>query len=174
MLAVLAPGYGGGPEQRFLQSLAARLAAAEMASQAVQFSIQGKRPSTAYATEMDDLRRVRDTVIERASGRITLIGRSFGADVHLLGRPGALVVSGYPIAPPGRPRPHDEAALLALRCPTLIIQGDHEELGPLAVLEAIAAKNLRITIAVIKGAKHAHGRHEREAVDAVAAWLAKV
>ena len=88
--------------------------------------------------------------------------------------PDALAVLGYPIAPPNRARPEDEAALLALRCPTLIVQGDHDELGPLEVLECIAAQNPNITLAVITGAKHSYGRREGEAVEATAQWLAKI
>ena len=43
--------------------------------------------------------------------------------------PDALVILGHPIAPPGRPRPADEAALLGIGCPTLVVQGDRDPFG---------------------------------------------
>jgi len=85
--------------------------------------------------------------------------------------PDALVILGHPISPPGRPRPADEAALLAIACPTLVIQGDRDELGPLAVLERIAGQNPRIDLVVLRGAGHEYGSHEAEAIEAAARWL---
>lgn len=88
--------------------------------------------------------------------------------------PDALVVIGHPIAPPGRPRPRDEAALAAVRCPTLVVQGDRDELGPLAVIERIAAGNPLVDVVAIAGAGHELGAHEAEAAEHVARWLATV
>jgi len=85
--------------------------------------------------------------------------------------PDALVIVGHPISPPGRPRPRDEAALASLRCPTLVVQGDRDELGPVAVLQRIGAGNPLIDLVVIPGAGHHLGPHEREAVEHVARWL---
>ena len=85
--------------------------------------------------------------------------------------PDALAVLGHPIAPPGRPRPEDEAALAAIACPTLVVQGSHDELGPLAVLERVAAANPHVDIVRIDGAGHDFGAHAREAVEATARWL---
>ena len=106
-----------------------------------------------------------------------MIGRSFGGRIcAFLAQtepPDALVVLGYPIAPPGRPRPKDESALAAITCPTLIVQGDQDDLGPLAVLERLAAVNPRLELAVIPGAKHSYGAEESRAVEAAVAWLAK-
>jgi len=56
-------------------------------------------------------------------------------------------------------------------CPTLIVQGDRDELGPLACLEEIARQNPRVEIAVIAGANHSFGRQESEAVARAVAWL---
>ena len=83
----------------------------------------------------------------------------------------ALVLLGFPIRPPSRPRPDDEAALLAVRCPTLIVQGDADELGPLRVLRPLMRKSSALELAVIRGAGHSYGRRERLALDAVTAWL---
>jgi len=39
-----------------------------------------------------------------------------------------------------------------MRCPTLVVQGQHDELGPLAVLQRIALVNPLIDLVVIEGA----------------------
>ena len=85
--------------------------------------------------------------------------------------PDALAILGHPIAPPDRPRPRDEAALLAVSCRTLVVQGAKDELGPVAVLERIAGQNPLIDLVVIANAGHDLGAHEREAVEHVARWL---
>ena len=59
-------------------------------------------------------------------------------------------------------------------CPTLIVQGDRDELGPLAVLERIAGQNPRIDLVVLRGAGHDFGSHDGEAIEAAARWLAGV
>jgi uncharacterized protein len=173
--AVLAPGYGGTAEQPILRALAARLEAAGIATSRLTFSTRGRRPSRDYALELADLRAARDALVARASAPIALVGRSFGgrmcAFLAAAEPPDALVVLGHPIAPPGRPRPRDEEALREIRCPTLVVQGDRDELGPVAVLERIAGLNPRIDLVVVRGAAHEFGPHEGEAIDAAARWL---
>ncbi|MBI4312092.1 MAG: hypothetical protein HY681_09955, partial [Chloroflexi bacterium] len=88
--------------------------------------------------------------------------------------PSALAIIGYPIRPPGRPRPQDEAALAALTCPTLILQGDQDKLGPLHVLQQIASANPRIELVVLPGVGHDLGHRETEAAILVAKWLVEV
>jgi predicted alpha/beta-hydrolase family hydrolase len=127
---------------------------------------------------MQDLRTARDQLRTAGYERIALVGRSFGGRISafLAERepPDALVVLGHPIAPPKRPRPRDEAALAATTCPTLVVQGEHDELGPFAVLERIAANNPRIDLVRIAGAGHDFGPSEPEAVAAAARWLDSV
>ena len=174
--AVLAPGYGGTAEQPLLRKLAARLEADGIATSRITFST--KRPSRAYATEKQELRAARDALLERGGPAVALIGRSFGgrmcAFLAAEEPPDALVILGHPISPPGRPRPADEAALLGIGCPTLVVQGDRDELGPLALLERIAGQNPRIDLVVLRGAAHEFGTHESEAIDAAARWLGAV
>jgi uncharacterized protein len=170
--AVLAPGYGGTAQQPILRALVARLAAYEIAATPITFSTRGRRPSREYAQELAELRVARDAL---AADKVALVGRSFGgrmcAFLAALEPPDALVVLGHPIAPPGRPRPRDEAALLSLRCPTLVVQGERDELGPLAVLQRIALVNPLIDVAVLGGAGHEFGAREGEAVEQAARWL---
>jgi predicted alpha/beta-hydrolase family hydrolase len=174
--AVLAPGYGGTAEQPLLRKVAARLEADGIATSRITFST--KRPSRGYATEKQELRIARDELVARAGPPVALVGRSFGgrmcAFLAAEEPPDALVILGHPISPPGRPRPADEAALLAIACPTLVVQGDRDELGPLAVLERIAGQNPRVDLVVLRGAAHEYGTHEAEAIDAAARWLVSV
>jgi len=176
--AVLAPGYGGTAEQPILRKLAAALDGFGIASRAVTFTTRGARPSKEYASEMQDLRAARDQLRTAGYERIALVGRSFGGRISafLAERepPDALVVLGHPIAPPKRPRPRDEAALAATTCPTLVVQGDTDELGPFAVLERIAASNPRIDLVRIAGAGHDFGASKPQAVAAAARWLDSV
>jgi len=176
--AVLAPGYGGTAEQPILRELASAFEYFGIASRAVTFRTRGSRPSTDYLSEIEDLRAARDALRRDRHERIALVGRSFGRRISafLAERepPDALVILGHPIAPPKRPRPRDEAALAATTCPTLVVQGDRDELGPFAVLERIAARNPRIDLVRIEGAGHDFGTREAEAVAAAARWLDSV
>jgi len=171
--AVLAPGYGGTADQPILKKLASALASFGIESRAVTFRTRGSRPSREYALELDDLRAARGALGD--AERIALVGRSFGGRMcaFLAERepPDALVILGHPIAPPERPRPRDEAVLAAITCPTLIVQGELDELGPLAVLERIAGRNPRIDLVTIAQAGHEFGAAEVEAVAAAARWL---
>jgi uncharacterized protein len=174
-VAILAPGYGGTAGQPLLQRLAGRLEEVGVPARPITFSTSGGRPSRGYAAELADLRGARDEMVAAHGGPVVLVGRSFGgrmcAFLAELEPPAALVVLGHPIGPPGKPRPKDEAALEALACPTLIVQGERDELGPLAVLERIAGRNPRVELSVLAGAGHGFGRAEAEAIERAVAWL---
>ena len=173
--AVVVPGYRGTEKQRIVAALAKRLAGAGIdARPAVVMS--GPRPSRDYADEVARLRAARDALLAERPGPIALVGRSFGgricAFLAAAEPPDALAIVGHPIAPPERPRPRDEAALASARCPTLVVQGERDELGPLALIQRIAAGNPLIDVVVIAGAGHElTSAQEREAVEHVARWL---
>lgn len=172
--AVLAPGYGGTARQPILRSLSRAFAEVGIDARAITFSTRGTRPSRGYETELADLRAAY-AELRRDHDTVALVGRSFGGRMcaFLAERdpPDALVIVGHPISPPGRPRPRDEEALAAVTCPTLVVQGDHDDLGPLAILERIAGQNPHVDLVAIAGAGHDLGAHEREAVSHVARWL---
>lgn len=131
-----------------------------------------KKPTEPFAPELAELRHARDGM---EADRVALVGRSFGgrvcARVAAQEAPAALVLLGHPIAPSGRPRPEDEAALKNVTCPTLVVQGDRDRLGPLDVLERIAAVNQNIEIYVLKGVGHSFGPRQTEGVQHAAEWL---
>jgi predicted alpha/beta-hydrolase family hydrolase len=172
--AVLAPGYGGTAEQPILRALARRLASYDIACRAVTFRTRGKRPSREYISELEDLRAARDA-LRVDHEKVALVGRSFGgrmcAFLAAQEPPDALAILGHPISPPDRPRPADEDALQGMRCPTLIVQGQRDELGPLAVLRRIALVNPLIDLAIVEGAGHDFGAKEPQAIEQVARWL---
>jgi predicted alpha/beta-hydrolase family hydrolase len=171
--AVLVPGYGASADQPILRAMGAELDRVGIAPQPMAFT--RKRPVADFAPELDELRRVRDGLIESGAGRIVLVGRSFGgricARLAALEPPNALVLLGHPISPPNRPRPDDEAALATVTCPTLIVQGDRDTLGPLAVLRRIADQNSQIEIVVLTGVGHPFGARQAEGLRRAADWL---
>jgi len=61
-----------------------------------------------------------------------------------------------------------------VRCPTLIVQGEHDALGPLDVLQRIAAINPCIEIAVLRGVGHQFGARQTEGIERAATWLLEV
>jgi predicted alpha/beta-hydrolase family hydrolase len=173
--AVLAPGYGGGATQPILRALTKALAVYGIDALPITFRTKGRRPSRDYADELADLRTARDE-LATTHQKIALVGRSFGgrmcAFLAASEPPDALAIVGHPISPPDRPRPRDEEVLAAMTCPTLVVQGSADELGPVAVLERIAGTNPLVDLVVIAGAGHdLGGPQQREAVDHVARWL---
>jgi predicted alpha/beta-hydrolase family hydrolase len=171
--AVLAPGYGGSAEQSILVAMARRLEAGGIGALRIGFA--RARPVEDFAPELEELRQARDVLVKAGLQKIALVGRSFGGRMctrlAALEPPDALVVLGHPVSPPKRPRPDDEAALLAVRCPTLIVQGEHDALGPLEVLQRIAAANANVEIVVLNGVGHQFGKRQAEGVERAAEWL---
>jgi predicted alpha/beta-hydrolase family hydrolase len=155
--------------------MAKKLDAVAIVPKRISFSRTGHTGD--FEPELDDLRRARDELSKSGVEWIALVGRSFGGRMctrlAALEPPAALVLLGHPISPPNRPRPDDEAALLAVQCPTLIVQGERDHLGPLSVLRRIATQNARIEIVVLKGAGHQFGARQNEGLDAATAWLAR-
>jgi predicted alpha/beta-hydrolase family hydrolase len=172
--AVLAPGYGGTAAQPILRALGIRLRSYGIAVHAITFRTRGTRPSREYARELEDLRSARDE-LRATHDKVALVGRSFGgrmcAFLAAAEPPDALAILGHPISPPDRPRPADEDALQGIRCPTLVVQGERDELGPVAVLRRIALVNPLLDIVVVAGAGHDFGAKESEAVEHAARWL---
>jgi uncharacterized protein len=153
--------------------MARRLEQLDIASKPISYS--RARPGGDLAPEIAQVREARDRL---GADKIALVGRSFGGRVctrlAAVEPPAALVVLGHPISPRNRPRPDDEAALAAVSCPTLIVQGDRDALGPLSVLMRIASENAKIELFVLKDTGHNFGKHQAEGVTYAAEWLKRV
>jgi len=169
---LMLPGFGGSADQPILRVLEAALDARGLSS--VRASLTPGRASPGLESEVAQAR-----AIVRSDPEIgAYAGRSFGGRV--LARlamevpPRALVLLGFPVrSQTGKRRLEDERILAALRCPTLVVQGARDPLGPLRTLERLAASNARLELAVIEGATHAFGRRERQAVEMAADWLGR-
>lgn len=166
--AVLVPGFNGRATQPMLVRLAGLLRERGIAPTIVE--LPKGRPSPHLAAEVDALERA------CPDGPLMLVGRSFGGRVcaRLAAKREVLKVAllGYPIHPPGRHRPEDEVALANLAVPTLIVQGDQDELGPMKVLKPIVEANRDLSLHVLRSTGHAFGGRELAALTATADWLA--
>ncbi len=163
MTVVLVPGFNGTARQPLLVRLSKLLEGQGVAAKRV--TLPRGRPTPGLEAEAAALAR------HEAAG---YVGRSFGGRVCIrLPARVPRVLLGFPVRPPGRPRPEDEAALLALQSPTLILQGSADELGPLDVLAPLCAQNRHLHLEVIDGAGHAFGRHEKRVLERAAQWLVK-
>lgn len=157
------PGFGADASQPMLVRLAKLLVAGGL--EAKRVTLPGGKPSAGLAVEVAALEK---------HGGDAYAGRSFGGRVCIrVPKACPRVLLGFPVRPPRRPRPEDEAALLALRSPTLILQGSADELGPVRVLEKLCAQNAALELEVIDGAGHAFGRHEQRVLERAAQWLVK-
>ena len=169
MRAILLPGYNGAANQPILIKLEQRLVA--LGITCARRELKKGRPSEGLMREMAQLQGF----VTECPEETVLIGRSFGGRVcaryAAMNQVAAVVLLGFPLRPPGKRRPDDEAALAALTCPTLIVQGDDDELGPLSAFRPLLRKNRALSLQVVKGAGHSFGRHESVALNAGAAWL---
>ncbi|MBL8910018.1 MAG: dienelactone hydrolase family protein [Archangium sp.] len=165
--AVLLPGFNGSAEQAILLKLEKALGADFECTRLAPPRLKLTADLTAHVDWLEE--RVKDI-----SAPI-LIGRSFGGRLALRlaarRKLKAVVLLGFPIRPPGKPRPLDEEALAAVRCPTLIMQGSKDELGPLKIFKPIVAANSALTLEVLKGAGHSFGSKEKAAIEHVAKWM---
>lgn len=167
---VLLPGFGGAPSQPILVKLAKRLAARGFACH--RLAPPRGRVTPGLEAEVAWL----EQRLAKLEGPVVLIGRSFGGRVCVrvaARRDGiaAVVLLGFPIRPPSKRRPLDEAALREVKAPTLVVQGSDDELGPLRVVRAAAKTNPRVALHVLDGAGHSFGRQEAGALDFVAEWV---
>lgn len=164
---LLLPGFGGAASQPVLVKLERRLVA--LGFECRRLAPPRGRPTPGLEREVAWLR----AHLDAAPGPVAVVGRSFGGrlGVRVADRLAALVLLGFPARPPGKRRPLDEQALVAAPCPTLVVQGTKDPLGPMRVIQALAAKNPRVEVLPVRGAAHGFGRHEPAALDAAAAWL---
>lgn len=87
------------------------------------------------------------------------------------GAAGGAGCPGLPHCPLWPHRPADAAALATVACPTLIVQGDHDKLGPIDILRPLIQANPRVELVVVPGVGHAFGAAEPTAVELTSDWL---
>ena len=164
------PGFGGRADQPILVQLEARLR--KLGLDGVRASLSRGRPLAGLAREVEEAR----LLVRADPDIVAYVGRSFGGRVltrlALETSPRALVLLGYPVrSMDGKRRPDDERVLAALSCPTLIVQGSDDPLGPVRTLRRLAQANPRLALEVIASAGHSFGGRQGQAVAAAAAWL---
>ncbi len=166
---VLLPGFQGRADQPILVRLEARLVPLGFTC------LRLAPPRLALTPGLEAYVEWLEGELATVKGALVIVGRSFGGRlaVRVASRRklAAVVLLGFPVRPPGKPRPIDEAALGALGCPTLIVQGTKDALGPMQVLAPLVKRNPRLEVLPLEGAGHSFGSKEKAALDEAAAWL---
>ncbi len=190
-LYVLAHGAGAGMRHAFMEQMAQRLAARDIATLRYQFPY-AERGGRRMDPEPLLLATVRAAVAmgrEAAGGRPLLAGgKSMGgrmtsraAAAEPLEGVSGLVFLGFPLHPAGQPGITRADHLERVPLPMLFLQGSRDALADLALLRPVVAKlGERATLRVIEGADHSFhvlkrsGRTDEqvldELADAVDAW----
>jgi len=136
----LAHGAGAPMDSPFMAGFAAELAAAgagdwrvarfEFPYMAARHRDGRRRPPDREAVLLDTWREV---IAALGAARLTIGGKSMGGRMASLVADECavrgLVCLGYPFHPPGRSERLRTAHLVALRCPTLIVQGTRDPFG---------------------------------------------
>lgn len=116
--------------------------------------------------------RAAETFRALASPRIVAGGHSFGgraASLAAVDAPFAgLVLFGFPLAGRAEERTRH---LPRVRCPVLILQGEADELSPIADLRRLLALAPRIELVTFPGAPHNLGTSLASALDRAAAFI---
>jgi hypothetical protein len=192
-LLVLAHGAGAGMRHPFLQSLAAHLADAGIASLRYQFPYaeQGRRRPDPEPLLLATVRAAVAEAAGQARGLPLLAGgKSMGgrmtslaaAEAGLAGVAG-LVFFGFPLHAAGHPSAERGKHLAKVGLPMLFLQGTRDRLADLALLRPLCRRLApRATLHVVEGGDHSFalprraGRSpddvHRELARAVADWAA--
>jgi predicted alpha/beta-hydrolase family hydrolase len=165
VLYVLAHGAGAGMRHRFMEAVAASLAAHGIASLRYQFPYTeagGRRPDPPAVLEAT----VRAAVAAAAelgpglpliAGGKSMGGRMTSGAQARAPLPGvaALVFLGFPLHPPKRPGETRAEHLVGVRLPMLFLQGTRDDLADLGLISGVCARlGPRATLHVVDGADH--------------------
>jgi predicted alpha/beta-hydrolase family hydrolase len=142
-----AHGAGAGMETPFLKSVAELLAERGVATYRFEFAYmaarrQGARKPPPKAERLMDEYRAAVAAVP-AGASLIIGGKSMGGRVASLvadelfvaGRISGLACLGYPFHPPKKPEQLRTAHLIAIACPTLIVQGERDPFGTRAEVE---------------------------------------
>ncbi len=158
---VVLPGYHGTVQQPVLQHVIAALGEVGLVARGLE--LPRARPSEGLLEEVAWLRRAL-----RGKKDVVLVGRSFGGRVALRYADSvgarALVLLGFPFRSATRSRPDDERLLQTVSVPTLVVQGDRDEKGPLEELQTLLGGNPHAQLQVLERTGHGFGaRAQRQA-----------
>ncbi len=159
---VLAPGAGAAMDSRFMNVIAAGVAAAGIRVVRFEFPYMRATRETKRRSAPDRepvlLQAWRDVIAALGGGSQLIIGgKSMGGRIASMvadevGARG-LVCLGYPFHPPGRPERLRTAHLESLRTPALIVQGTRDQFGKREEVERYRL-SARIKIEWIEGGDH--------------------
>lgn len=156
---LFAPGAGAPSSSGWMRAWAERLSRlGSITSFDYPYMLTGKRRPDPQPALIEAHRRALQSLRERESGPLVLIGKSMGSrigcHVATLEPVSALVCFGYPLRAAGSGKLRDEV-LLALQTPILFIQGTRDPLCPLDLLakvrERMSAEN---DLCVVEGGDH--------------------
>jgi uncharacterized protein len=192
---ILAHGAGAGQQSRFMTLFAEALDSRGVGVITFDFPYiqQGRRvpdrPAVLEGAWRAVLRHAADAHLV-APGRFVIGGKSMGGRIasQVLAQPSesgvgaaGLVLLGYPLHPPGRPRELRVAHLPSLAVPALVVQGERDAFGSAdEVREAFAVSRGTVEVLAIPGADHSfkvpRGGDPQAVVDEqirdrVAAWI---
>jgi predicted alpha/beta-hydrolase family hydrolase len=193
-LLVLAHGAGAGMTHPFLESLAQKLAAADVATFRYQFPYMEQkrrvpdRPPLLTATVAAAVRAAAKAApgLPMLAGGKSLGGRmtsTAAAQQPLEGVQG-LVFFGFPLHPPNQPGTKRADHLAKVKLPMLFLQGTRDALADLKLLRPICAKlGSSATLHILEGADHSFhvlkssGKTDaevlRELAETTATWAQK-
>ncbi len=162
---LLAPGAGAPTSHPRMQSFSALL---ETMGSVVAFdyayALAGRKSPDRLAKLIETHRAALAALRESHRGPIVLVGKSMGGrvgchvaalDVAALDPVAAVICLGYPLCGAGDPTKLRDEALLALRTPTLFVQGTRDALCPLDLLEGVRARmTAPNALHVVEGGDH--------------------
>lgn len=167
---ILAHGAGAPADSPFMESLAAALAVAGVASVRFDFAYMErrradgrKRPPDRQEILLSRFRAVVRQIREERGGRVFVGGKSMGgrmatylaAEPDMSGLLAGCVCFGYPFHPPGRPEQWRIHQFDRFHCPVLIVQGTRDPFGKREeVIECPALVGPNARIHWLEGGNH--------------------
>jgi uncharacterized protein len=190
LLYVLAHGAGVGMRHKFLESMAAALAARGVATLRYQFPyMEAGRRSPDPPARLESTVRAAVGLAAEAAPELPLVagGKSLGGRMTSRAAasgpmPGVLGLAflGFPLHPPGQPGTSRAEHLDQVDLPMLFLQGTRDQFAQLDLLESVCHRlGARATLHLVEGGDHSFsvpkraGRTPAEVVDELAGALAE-
>ena len=164
-LLIVAHGAGAGMRHRFMEQVAVKLAAANIATLRYQFPYMEKRTKRPDSEAMlTDTVRAAVIAAKKAAGDLPLFagGKSMGGRMTSLAAARqpldnvrGLIFFGFPLHAAGRPGADRGDHLIDVEVPLLFLQGSRDALAELKLLKPLCAKlGKRAELCVIEGGDH--------------------